>query len=293
VLADLGRGEAKLSSPASMFLEGDPAAPTMFKAKAGYFPRLDACGFRVVGDVGPDGALGEAHFCYLVDPKTAAPRALVAHTALHRMRTAACALIALRALSASNASTFALIGAGKIGRYVAEGFADVFPGKRLLVASRSTDSVAKLVSGASSLAVSAASDVDAALAQAQSVIALTSSRTPVMNASAFRAGMTVIGMGEHHELPAGLFRATDRFVVDDIGFACTLGSLSHWIKGGGMTAEDAATRVDATLGGIIAGLARARLSDADKVLAIVQGVSIADIALAEVCRRRALEQLSH
>ena len=114
-LTEMGRKVATLSVPQAMFLEGDKTAPTLFKVKGGYMPSLDACGFRVVGDVGVDGAAGEYHFCYLLDPQTGRPRALVAHTALHRMRTAACGLIALRALTASNTETFALIGAGKIG----------------------------------------------------------------------------------------------------------------------------------------------------------------------------------
>ena len=76
VLLDQGHQRARLSSPAAMFLEADQANPTRFKVKGGYLPGLDICGFRVVGDLGPDGALGERHFCLLARPcQRGAPRA--------------------------------------------------------------------------------------------------------------------------------------------------------------------------------------------------------------------------
>jgi ornithine cyclodeaminase/alanine dehydrogenase-like protein (mu-crystallin family) len=289
-LTEMGRKVATLSVPQAMFLEGDKTAPTLFKVKGGYMPSLDACGFRVVGDVGVDGAAGESHFCYLLDPQTGRPRALVAHTALHRMRTAACGLIALRALTASNTETFALIGAGKIGRHFARGFGEMFPGKRLLIASRRPETAAQLAGEAASASacIVATESVSAALREAQSVVALTSSSVPLFSADEIRPGMTVIGMGEHHELPAGLLHSADRFVVDDVGFASVLGSLAAWIKTGQVSKDDAAKRVDATLGSIIAGVETGRRTDSEMILCIVQGLSIADLALSELCRRKAL-----
>jgi ornithine cyclodeaminase/alanine dehydrogenase-like protein (mu-crystallin family) len=136
--------------------------------------------------------------------------------------------------------------------------------------------------------VVAVDNVQAALKQSQAVVVLTTAATPVVSVDEFRPGMTVIGMGEHHELPVELLKAADRFVVDDIGFASTLGSLGAWIKSGQISKTDAERRVDATLGGIVAGRAKARRANSDKVLCIVQGVSLADIALSELCRRKVL-----
>jgi ornithine cyclodeaminase/alanine dehydrogenase-like protein (mu-crystallin family) len=289
-LAEMGQGGAVLSVPPAMFLEGDKAPPVVFKVKGGHLRSLNACGFRVVGDVGEGGALGEAHFCYLVDPETAAPRALVAHTVIHRMRTAACGMIALKTLAPSKADTFALIGAGKIGSHFAAGFGEVFQGKRLLIASRSRDSAIQLAARAQSKSarVVAAENVEGAMREAQSVVVLTSSASPVLSAKQFKPGLTIIGMGEHHELPVELLKKADRFVVDDIGFARVLGSLGAWIKLGQVTEKEAERRVDATLGSIVAGQEQGRRTDSEKVLCIVQGLAIADIALAELCRRKVL-----
>jgi ornithine cyclodeaminase/alanine dehydrogenase-like protein (mu-crystallin family) len=130
--------------------------------------------------------------------------------------------------------------------------------------------------------------VQSAVREAQSVLVLTSSASPVLSAEQFKPGRTIIGMGEHHELPVELFKKADRFVVDDIGFASVLGSLGAWIKLGQLSLEEAERRVDATLGGIVAGHEQGRCTDSEKVLCIVQGVAIADIALAELCRRKVL-----
>src|SRR5665647_1484446 len=144
VLREQGTGQASLSDPAAMFLAADAATPTKFKVKGGYLAGLGACGFRVVGDLGHDGDLGEHHFCLLLDPVTAKPRGLIAQTELHRMRTAACGLVALRQLGASNMETVALIGAGRIGAYFASGFHDIFPDKTLIVASRRLETASEL-----------------------------------------------------------------------------------------------------------------------------------------------------
>jgi ornithine cyclodeaminase len=289
VLLDQGLERARLSEPAAMFLMGDPDKPTKFKVKGGYLPGLDSCGFRVVGDVGVDGVLGECHYCLLLDPSTAQPRALVAQTEIHRMRTAACGLVALRHLASTATRTVALVGAGRIGAYFAAGFHDVFPDRTLVIASRRIESARELADRVRvpSRRVEAASVQDA-IASSEAVVALTSSHEPVLAADELRPGMTIIGMGEHHELPAGLLTQADRFIVDDFGFASVLGSLSAWIARGEVEKADAAARVDATLGAIVAKRAVGRRSETDKVLAIVQGLAIADLGLTEMCRRRAI-----
>jgi ornithine cyclodeaminase/alanine dehydrogenase-like protein (mu-crystallin family) len=289
VLLDQGAERARLSEPAAMFLTGDPDQPTRFKVKGGYLPGLDSCGFRIVGDVGPDGEFGECHYCLLLDPSTAQPRALVAQTELHRMRTAACGLVALRHLAAPATRRIALVGAGRIGAWLAAGFHDVFPGSTLVIGSRRIEGAIAMADRvrSASRAVEAASVQDA-VASADAVVTLTSAVEPVIEAELLRPGMTIVGMGEHHELPIGLLRQADRFIVDDFGFAATLGSLSAWLARGDIDREEAAARVDATLGAIVAKRAIGRRSDSDKILAIVQGLAIADLALTEMCRRRAL-----
>jgi ornithine cyclodeaminase/alanine dehydrogenase-like protein (mu-crystallin family) len=243
VLRDQGCGEAHLSDPAAMFLMGDPEQPTRFKVKGGYLPGLGSCGFRIVGDIGEDGQFGEQHYCLLLDPSTGKARALVAQTELHRMRTAACALVALRHLVSPTTRTVTILGAGRIAAKFAAGFHDIFPDWTLIIASRRIESATALADHVrtASRQVEVASIPDAVVS-ADAIVALTSATEPVIAADVLRPGMTIIGMGEHHELPVGLLRQADRFIVDDFGFASVLGSLASWLAHGDVTSEEAAAR---------------------------------------------------
>jgi ornithine cyclodeaminase/alanine dehydrogenase-like protein (mu-crystallin family) len=285
VLTEMGRGNASLSTPPAMFLAGAPQIPTHFKVKGGYLPTLGACGFRVVGDVGEDGNEGEHHYCYLLDPLTAMPIALVAQTRLHRMRTAACGLVALKRLVARARPTVTLVGAGRIAAEVVAGFADVFPGGRLIVASRRAESAEALAAAhPTKLAeITAAASVRAAVAQSDAILTLTSSRSPVIDPEDFRPGMTVCGMGEHGELPAALFGRADRFVVDDLAFAKVLGSVASWIRAGEIDEAEIDRHPRVPLGEVVAGTAPGRTNDQERILAIVQGLAIADLAIAKTC----------
>ncbi len=288
VLVEMGRGGTVLSEPTAMFLKGAPETQTQFKVKGGYLRGLGACGFRVVGDVGDDGQAGEHHYCYLLDPVTAMPLALVAQTRLHRLRTAACGLLALKALVTAPRPTVTLIGAGRIGAEVVAGFAEVFPEGRLLVASRKPESAAALVAAAG--AGTAARSVGDAVAQSDAVLTLTSSRAPVLAQADFRPGMTVVGMGEHGELPADFFRTADRFVVDDLGFAKVMGSVASWVRTGEIPEDEIDRRPRTTLGEIAAGHAPGRETGTQTILAIVQGLAIADLAMAKLCLEKAARE---
>jgi len=293
VLREQGAGQAFLSNPTAMFVEGDPAASVKFKIKGGALRGLDVCGLRIVGDIGKDGVNGEHHYCLLLDPVTAKPRGLIAQTELHRIRTAACGLVALRHLAASTTKNVALIGAGKIGSWFAKGFHDLFPGSRLIIASRTLESARPLAEEISARGHAAeAMSIHQASREADAIVAISTAAEPVIDISALRPGMTVIGMGEYHELPVGLLHRADRFIVDDFGFASMLGSLSYWISTGGISREAAQGRVAATLSQIIAGNLPGRVSDSQAIVAIVQGLAIADLALADLCRRRFLTAIT-
>ena len=294
VLVELGLGAARLSEPAAMFLNGEMNIPTLFKVKGGYLPGSGACGFRVVGDVGDDGQDGEHHYCYLVDPVTAKPIALVAQTRLHRMRTAACGLIALKNLVSNERPTIALIGAGRIAAEVVAGFEHVFPGGTLIIASRDPVKAKTMASSfrPTSAEIRAANSAREAVQQADAVLTLTSSPSPVIDPEDFREGMTICGMGEHGELPPALFQTADRFVVDDLGFAKVMGSVASWIRDGEISEEEIDSRSTTKLGEIVARIAPARIDAKQRILAIVQGLAIADLAIAKICVDKAGEAQS-
>lgn len=292
VYSDFGKGVAALSTPVAAFLKGDPQSQTLFKIKGGYVPALSACGYRVVGDVGPDGVNGEHHYCYLLDEHTAVPRALVAQTHLHRLRTAACGLVGAQALTKLDNPTVALIGAGKIGRCIAEGFSIIFPKGKLIIASRRKESALALADQviAKTPHCQVADSVSEAVSLADTVIAITTAEEPIFDPNLFRAGMTIVGMGEHHELDFGLLGQADRFFTDDILFATTLGSGAAWIRRKEITLEALKAREAASIGAVVAGLDAGRREANERILSIVMGFAIGDLALAEICRRKAVDR---
>lgn len=283
VFEDVGRNGIGVSEPAALFLTADAAGPTHFKVKGGHVPSFDVCGFRIAGDVGEE---IERHNCYLLDPVTAEPLGLVAQTHLHRLRTAASGLFTARILCDRPDPVVVLIGAGRIGTCLAEGFRQVFATGTLRLVARRPERARALVERLNDPAIHAYETAEAAAEGADLVIALSAAREPVIAPDLFAPGTTIIGMGEHHELPHGLLALADRFFVDEFGFATVLGSLSHWIRSGLVTREDAQARLTATIGEVVTGGAVGRRDGKERILAIVQGLAVADIAFAEACRRR-------
>ncbi len=283
VFEDAGDNGIRVSEPAAMFLAADTTGPTRFKVKGADVPSFGVCGFRIAGDVGDE---IERHYCYLIDPVTAEPLGLIAQTYLHQLRTAASGLYTARLLCHRDDPVVALIGAGRIGGVLARGFTEVFPEGKLRLAARSAASAEKLATSVAHSAVKACTCVDQAVDGADIIIAISSAREPVVSADCFAPGTTIIGMGEHHELPHSLLERADRFYVDEFGFAKTLGSLSHWISKKETSPEAAYNRLSATIGEVAAGKAAGRSGPNDRILAIVQGIAVADIAFAEACRRR-------
>jgi ornithine cyclodeaminase/alanine dehydrogenase-like protein (mu-crystallin family) len=159
----------------------------------------------------------------------------------------------------------------------------------LVIASRDAEKAKAMASSfpSKSAEIRAADSVRAAVQQADAVLTLTSSPSPVIDPEDFREGMIICGMGEHGELPSELFQTADSFVVDDIGFAKVMGSVASWIRNGEVSEEEIDTRATTKLGEIVARIAPGRVNAKQRILAIVQGLAIADLAIAKICADKA------
>jgi len=131
-----------------------------------------------------------------------------------------------------------------------------------------------------------AASVREACAGASLVVTITSATAPVLHAADLAPGATVIGLGDT-EIAADLLGWADRFVVDELAFATTTGSVAGWIAAGAVTAAGVAARLDADIGQVAAALRPGRLQTADNVLAVVQGMAVGDLALAGLAWRKA------
>jgi hypothetical protein len=78
---------------------------------------------------------------------------------------------------------------------------------------------------------------------------------------------------------ADILRSAAHLIVDEMDWVCTVGNGAHWIESSQITRAELERRVSGTIGEV---LARQKVLTKDGViLAIVQGVAICDVALAQ------------
>ena len=287
---DYGAARDVLSSPPAMSLGG---GGTRFKVKGAVLPEANLAGFRLIAD----GPSQTREWCWVAEAETGRPVALVEAWWLHNLRTAATGALAAKLLAPAGATRAALIGAGRIAAHLPAALAAALPGITALhVAARRPEAVAEFCATAGqdlAMALHPAASVEEAVADADIVITVTTASAPVLHAAALKPGATVIGLGDE-ELAPDLLGWARRFVVDELSFALTCGSLGGWVSGGAVPAAAIAARVDADIGQVAAGLKPGRQADGENVLAIIQGMAVGDLALAALAWRKArIRRLGH
>ncbi|MGK7870247.1 hypothetical protein [Falsiroseomonas sp. E2-1-a20] len=284
---EYGTARRVLSDPAAMKLR---SGATTFKIKGAVLGQARIAGFRLVADRQEAGGETTRDWFWLADPDGGRPLALVEAFWLHCLRTAATGALAARLLAPAGITTAALIGSGRIAAHVLPALAAALPGLRqVAVASRRFSAVERFCAEAQPglpFALRPAPSVREACAGASLVLTITSAMAPVLHAADLAPGATVVGLGDT-EIAADVLAWADRFVVDDLAFATTTGSVAGWIAGGAVTAADLEQRLDADVGEIAAALKPGRLGPEDNVLAVVQGMAVGDLALAGMAWRRA------
>jgi alanine dehydrogenase len=102
-------------------------------------------------------------------------------------------------------------------------------------------------------------------------------------------GSFLCSMGETEEVDIAVLDDVDRFIVDEFEYATLLGDISIWLKHGRIGCDALKARVHANIGEIVAGTKPGRSVPGERILAIVQGMAICDLALAHEALRQAAE----
>jgi ornithine cyclodeaminase len=286
------RGQAEglvvLSSPAAMVLDASALGGPRFKFKAATVGHLNASGIRLVGR-GAGGARA-SNYCAMFDHANAGLSGLVPDYWLSRIRTAAFGVAVAERLVKPGPLVVALFGAGAIAREIVPLLALALPVKELRVHSRRAESMAAFASDMAeqtALAVRA-EPVRAKMAPgADLVITLTESTTPLVEPGELEAGAVVCSMGGHHELDYGVLLESQRLVVDDTDYAAEAGDGGAWISQGRLSLPQFRARVDALACEVAAGTKPGRLHADDRIVALLQGMAIGDIAFAAHALREA------
>jgi ornithine cyclodeaminase len=288
-LRDQAAGRSSLSSPSAMTLDASRFGSGRFKFKAANVGHLGASGIRLISRRSPTDP-NACNYCAVYRHGDVALCGLVAELWISRIRTAAFGVATLEHLVNPGPQVVALFGAGKIAHEIVPMLARAFRISELRVHSRRPQSTAAFVARhapAHPFVLRAEADARRAADGADVVITLTEAAAPLVLPGMLKPGAVVCSMGGSNELDYGVLLEAQRLIVDDADFASEVGDGGAWIAQGRLTREAFFARIDAFACEIAAGVKPGRLSAQDRVVAIVQGMAIGDVAFAAYALQQA------
>lgn len=281
-LKDQAEGGSSLSTPSAMTLDATRFGAGRFKFKAANVGHLGASGIRLISRMSatdPDAV----NFCAVYRHGGLVLSGLVAELWISRIRTAAFGTVIVEALANPGPLDVALFGAGKIAHEIVPMLARSLDVRELRVSSRRPESAARLVSAHAPKAdfdMRVEPDAGRMVDGADVVLTVTDADTPLVRPGMLKPGAIVCSMGGKNEVDYDVLREIRRFIVDDIDFATEVGDGGAWIRQCKLTAEQFGARVDALACEVAGGIKPGRIAPDDRILAIMQGMAIGDVAFA-------------
>ena len=281
-LKDQAAGGSSLSKPSAMNLDAKRHGSGVFKFKAATVGAVHASGIRLISRMSatdPDAK----NWCAVYDHGGLGLSGLVAELWISRIRTAAFGTAAIECLVNPGSQVVTLFGTGKIAHEIVPMLASALNIKALRVTSLREESMKAFVAThAPNLAfdMHVVPEPARAIDGADVVITLTEARSPLVEPGMLKPGALVCSMGGGNEVDYGVLRESQRLIVDDVDFASEVGDGGAWIRQGHFTPEAFAARVDALACEVVAGTKPGRTGAEDRIVAIMQGMAIGDVAFA-------------
>ena len=226
-----------------------------------------------------------------LDATTGKPTAILDGETLTAMRTGAASGVATRLLARQDASTLAVLGAGRQAEWQVHAVLAARPIRSVAVYARSSDARAEFASRmaeATGMPVTGAASAEDAVRNADVVCCATTSSEPVFDGGWLRPGAHVNGIGAYRlgmvEIPSTAFARASVVAVDSVAAA-------REEAGDVMAAVDAGSVADGSLveiGSVTRDWARTRDPEAITVFKSV-GLAIQDVAAAELIVGRLLD----
>jgi ornithine cyclodeaminase len=231
------------------------------------------------------------------DARTGVPSAVLLDNGyITDLRTAAAGAIAAKYLARDAVETVAVIGTGIQARLQPRLLAAVRSFRSVRVWGRRMDAAQQCVrdleqSGTLPFGcvVSAEPSVEAAVRNADIVITVTASRSPVVRASWLAPGVLVTAVGSDgahkQELDVDVLGSADRVIADSLAQCRRIGEIHHALEAG-VIDESKITE----LGRIINGDGPGRRSPEETIVCDLTGVGVQDVAAAAVVVQRARDR---
>lgn len=273
------------SNPSASYMIARNDTPTMFWMKGAVARGAGATGVFFGAQFGD-------YYFAVCDSVTGRLRGIVEQAWLTKRRTAATGVVAARHLAGPDVRIAALIGAGHIGEEVIRVLAAAFELDQLRVASRTFDGAAAVVQRLQPevrAPLRAMASAEEAIRGAQVVITITLATAPFVRAGWLAEGAVLVSMGGVHEVDFEVLHDIDRLVVDDPGYALLRGDFAAWIDRGEISQDDLLQRVDAHIGEVVAGQKPGRTAPGQRIMAVIQGMAICDLIVAQHLLARAAE----
>ena len=279
-LRDQAAGNSVLSTPSAMSLDARRFGAGRFKFKAATVGHLGASGIRLISRrsaTDPDAV----NYTAVYNHDGLALSGLVPELWISRIRTAAFGTAIIEQLVNPGPLVVALFGTGKIAHEIVPMLARTLTVSELRINSRRAESMAAFVAAHApklEFAMRAEPQGARAVEGADLVITLTDATQPLVWAGTLKPGAVVCSMGGGNELAYGVLAESQRLIVDDPDFASEVGDGGAWIAQKHLSRESFASRIDALACEVVGGKKPGRLAATDRIVAIVQGVAIGDIA---------------
>jgi ornithine cyclodeaminase/alanine dehydrogenase-like protein (mu-crystallin family) len=287
-LRDQAQGRAILSSPSAMILDASPLGGQKAKFKAATVGHLGASGIRLLSHPSPT---EEVHnYCAVYGNEDSMLWGLVAERWLSRVRTAAFGAVSIAPLVNAGPLVVTLFGAGGIAHEIIPLLARTLQIKELRVNSRRAENMSAFVAAHASnvdFPLRAEPEARRAMQGADVVITLTESPTPLVFSGALKPGAVLCSMGSYNEVDYGVLLESQRLIVDDEDFAAEMGDGGAWIAQGRLSRAQFAARIDARACDVVAGKKPGRLASSDRIVALIQGMAIGDVAFAAYALKEA------
>ncbi|CAN7687657.1 ornithine cyclodeaminase family protein [Pararhizobium sp. LjRoot235] len=216
---------------------------------------------------------------FLFDADTGRCRAVVGGNLLTALRTAAASAISIKYLAREDAKVLGMIGAGHQSIFQLRAAVQQRAFEKVIAWNYHPEMLGRLEQVSREIGLPFETvDLDRLGAEADVIISITSSFSPILKASQVRPGTHLACMGTDtkgkQEVEAKLVAASALF-TDEVGQAITIGECQHAIAEGLIAEEDIIQ-----IGAVIAGDAKGRLSPQEITLFDGTGVGLQDLAVA-------------
>ena len=281
-------GRVQQSDPRSQFLKSEEHN-NRYHIKGAYLRDDLVAGFRVREFTHIPARSDEMQLILLSDLETAGFLGVVSCDQLSERRFGAMAALTIEALRKPNSTTLAVIGAGVLARAAIEAIQEAVPFASIRVASRTPESRHTLCAALAGKVVGEiepADSIEAASDDADVILTITNAEAPLVHAAWCKPGSLLVSTGGRRECEPQAVLQADQVFIDDWEQCAVLGELAALHREGFFGPED----VTATLAEVITGRHPGRQSEDDRIVAVPQGLTSLDVALANFVYRAAVKQ---